>query len=193
MVCSVAQTACVNEVQWGSKPFGSRHMPQLPTATLLPMFRTRQSGVANPTARATSERWWATSTARCCTAASTGAWGLVPPAASPSGNPQRQAVQGKTWTLSTSNSTLSTPFPKPPFPLLLRNRYPGDKKNPNGKLRLLYECAPMSFIAEQAGGKGSTGTERVMDIVPTGVHQRVPLFIGSPGEVDYLESFYKKE
>lgn len=68
--------------------------------------------------------------------------------------------------------------------------YPGDKKNPNGKLRLLYECAPMSFIAEQAGGKGSTGTERVMDICPTAVHQRVPLFIGSKKEVEYLESHF---
>jgi hypothetical protein len=56
--------------------------------------------------------------------------------------------------------------------------YPGDAKNKNGKLRLLYECAPMSFIAEQAGGKGSTGKERVLDIKPSEVHQRVPLFIG---------------
>jgi fructose-1,6-bisphosphatase I len=50
--------------------------------------------------------------------------------------------------------------------------YPGDAKNKNGKLRLLYECAPMSFIAEQAGGAGSTGKERVLDIMPTEVHQR---------------------
>lgn len=67
--------------------------------------------------------------------------------------------------------------------------YPGDSKNPNGKLRLLYECAPMSMIVEQAGGKGSTGTERVLDIVPDKVHQRVPFFVGSKNEVDYLESF----
>eukprot|EP00775_Hariotina_reticulata_P004136 gene4136-4385_t len=70
--------------------------------------------------------------------------------------------------------------------------YPGDAKNKNGKLRLLYECAPMSLIAEQAGGAGSTGTERVLDIMPTEVHQRVPLFIGSKKEVEYYESFYKK-
>ena len=44
--------------------------------------------------------------------------------------------------------------------------YPGDAKNVNGKLRLLYECAPMSFIAEQAGGAGSTGKMRVMDVDP---------------------------
>jgi len=67
--------------------------------------------------------------------------------------------------------------------------YPGDSKNPNGKLRLLYECAPMSFIAEQAGGMGSTGKERVLDVVPEKVHQRVPFFTGSKKEVQYLESF----
>ena len=70
--------------------------------------------------------------------------------------------------------------------------YPGDDKNKTGKLRLLYECAPMSFIAEQAGGLGSTGQERVMDVNPDKVHQRVPLFVGSKGEVEYLESFTKK-
>jgi fructose-1,6-bisphosphatase I len=67
--------------------------------------------------------------------------------------------------------------------------YPGDAKNPNGKLRLLYECAPMSFIAEQAGGMGSDGKGRILDIMPTKVHQRVPFFTGSTGEVKYLESF----
>ncbi|KAL4423376.1 hypothetical protein ABPG77_004307 [Micractinium sp. CCAP 211/92] len=66
--------------------------------------------------------------------------------------------------------------------------YPGDKKNANGKLRLLYECAPMSMICEQAGGKGSTGFKRVLDIVPEKVHQREPLFVGSKWEVEYLES-----
>ena len=70
--------------------------------------------------------------------------------------------------------------------------YPGATNAENGKLRLLYECAPMSFIAEQAGGAGSTGKERVLDIQPTEVHQRVPLFIGSKKEVEYLESFTKK-
>jgi len=68
--------------------------------------------------------------------------------------------------------------------------YPGDSKNPNGKLRLLYECAPMSMIAEQAGGKGSTGKDRVLDIVPEKVHQRVPFFVGSKKEVEYLESHF---
>mmetsp|Transcript_12924 Transcript_12924/g.24447 ORF Transcript_12924/g.24447 Transcript_12924/m.24447 type:complete len:421 (+) Transcript_12924:94-1356(+) len=67
--------------------------------------------------------------------------------------------------------------------------YPGDVRNVNGKLRLLYECAPMSFLAEQAGGKGSTGTGRVLDIVPDQVHQRCPLFIGSTKEVELIEKF----
>lgn len=67
--------------------------------------------------------------------------------------------------------------------------YPGDSKNPNGKLRLLYECAPMSFIAEQAGGAGSDGKGRILDIMPQKVHQRVPFFTGSVNEVKYLESF----
>jgi len=71
--------------------------------------------------------------------------------------------------------------------------YPGDKKNVNGKLRLLYECAPMSFLAEQAGGVGSTGTERVLDIVPDIVHQRVPFFVGSKNEVAIIEKYLAEE
>ena len=71
--------------------------------------------------------------------------------------------------------------------------YPGDDVNKNGKLRLLYECAPMSFIAEQAGGMGSTGRGRVLDIQPDEVHQRVPFLVGSPYEVEYAESFLKNE
>ncbi|ONI03598.1 hypothetical protein PRUPE_6G267900 [Prunus persica] len=67
--------------------------------------------------------------------------------------------------------------------------YPRDKKSKNGKLRLLYECAPMSFIVEQAGGKGSDGSARVLDIQPTEIHQRVPLYIGSVEEVEKLEKY----
>ncbi|XP_044473635.1 fructose-1,6-bisphosphatase, chloroplastic-like [Mangifera indica] len=67
--------------------------------------------------------------------------------------------------------------------------YPRDKKSKNGKLRLLYECAPMSFIAEQAGGKGSDGHQRVLDIQPTEIHQRLPLYIGSQEEVEKLEKY----
>ncbi|XP_055807130.1 fructose-1,6-bisphosphatase, chloroplastic-like [Solanum dulcamara] len=67
--------------------------------------------------------------------------------------------------------------------------YPRDKKSKNGKLRLLYECAPMSFIVEQAGGKGSDGQQRILDIQPVEIHQRVPLYIGSIEEVEKLEKY----
>ncbi|KAL1359692.1 hypothetical protein HN51_005018 [Arachis hypogaea] len=67
--------------------------------------------------------------------------------------------------------------------------YPRDKKSKNGKLRLLYECAPMSFIVEQAGGKGSDGHQRILDIEPTEIHQRVPLYIGSVEEVEKVEKY----
>ncbi|KAG8096626.1 hypothetical protein GUJ93_ZPchr0013g36371 [Zizania palustris] len=67
--------------------------------------------------------------------------------------------------------------------------YPRDKKSKNGKLRLLYECAPMSYIVEQAGGKGSDGHQRILDITPTEIHQRVPLYIGSVDEVEKVEKF----
>ncbi|CDF33502.1 fructose-1,6-bisphosphatase precursor [Chondrus crispus] len=68
--------------------------------------------------------------------------------------------------------------------------YPGDAKNPNGKLRLLYECAPMSFIVEQAGGIATTGKDRIMDIIPNAVHQRMPLIIGSKDDVQELVDMY---
>jgi len=70
--------------------------------------------------------------------------------------------------------------------------YPGDKKNVNGKLRLLYEGAPMSFIMEQAGGAASTGTVRVMEIVPEIVHQRVPMVMGSKDLVKEVTDAYAK-
>lgn len=71
--------------------------------------------------------------------------------------------------------------------------YPGDSKNPNGKLRLLYECAPMSFIVEQAGGLATTGDTRVMDVIPDAVHQRLPLIIGSRDDVQELLDMYVEE
>ena len=62
--------------------------------------------------------------------------------------------------------------------------YPGTKKAPKGKLRLLYEANPLAFIVEQAGGTASDGTQRIMEIVPTELHQRTPLFIGSTAMVN---------
>lgn len=69
--------------------------------------------------------------------------------------------------------------------------YPADARNGEaaGKLRLLYEAQPMGFIIEQAGGKASTGRERVLEIEPTAYHQRVPLLIGSPEDVTLAEEF----
>mmetsp|Transcript_567 Transcript_567/g.1076 ORF Transcript_567/g.1076 Transcript_567/m.1076 type:complete len:415 (+) Transcript_567:67-1311(+) len=68
--------------------------------------------------------------------------------------------------------------------------YPGDTKNPDGKLRLLYEGAPMSFIMEQAGGLSTTGTKRVMEIQPEYVHQRVPVIMGSKNDVQEIIDAY---
>ena len=67
--------------------------------------------------------------------------------------------------------------------------YPADGRNPNGKLRLLYECAPLAFIAEQAGGLASNGERRIMDLAPNSLHQRSPLFLGSPEDVKDCEAF----
>jgi fructose-1,6-bisphosphatase I len=70
--------------------------------------------------------------------------------------------------------------------------YPRSKTAPNGKLRLLYECNPMAFIAEQAGGKASDGFTRVMDIQPTELHQRIPFHTGSKKMVIKSEEFMEK-
>ncbi len=67
--------------------------------------------------------------------------------------------------------------------------YPADKKNVNGKLRLLYEASPMAFLIEQAGGKSSTGKGSILDIKPEKLHQRVPVFLGSKYEMDLLEKY----
>jgi fructose-1,6-bisphosphatase I len=66
----------------------------------------------------------------------------------------------------------------------------GSGKQSTGKLRLMYECSPMGMIVEQAGGVASTGRARVLDLVPTGPHQRVPLLIGSAEDVRLAEEFY---
>ncbi|HSG81592.1 MAG TPA: class 1 fructose-bisphosphatase [Gemmatimonadota bacterium] len=67
--------------------------------------------------------------------------------------------------------------------------YPADKGHPNGKLRLLYECAPMAFILESAGGRASTGRRRILDITPEAIHQTAPLAIGGKELVQLYERF----
>jgi fructose-1,6-bisphosphatase I len=71
--------------------------------------------------------------------------------------------------------------------------YPTDKRTPNGKLRLLYECAPLSFIAEQAGGLSSDGKNNILDIIPLNIHQRVPLFIGNKNDVLMAQTFLEND
>lgn len=70
--------------------------------------------------------------------------------------------------------------------------YPRDKRDPRqpGRLRLLFEANPMAFIVEQAGGRASTGTERILSLVPESMSQRVPVILGSAEEVERLESYY---
>lgn len=64
--------------------------------------------------------------------------------------------------------------------------YPADSKNKSGKLRLLYEASPMSFLIEQAGGKATTGREDILKVKPDSIHQRVPVFLGSSGNIEEL-------
>ncbi|MBI1194231.1 MAG: class 1 fructose-bisphosphatase [Gammaproteobacteria bacterium] len=72
--------------------------------------------------------------------------------------------------------------------------YPNDSRDPGrgGKLRLMYEANPMSFIVEQAGGVSSTGTERIMEVTPEGLHQRVPVILGSKNEVERIVAYHKE-
>jgi fructose-1,6-bisphosphatase I len=67
--------------------------------------------------------------------------------------------------------------------------YPGTIEKPKGKLRLMYECNPFAFIMEIAGGKATDGTQRILEIQPTELHQRTPMFIGSKGMMEDLESY----
>jgi fructose-1,6-bisphosphatase I/sedoheptulose-1,7-bisphosphatase len=71
--------------------------------------------------------------------------------------------------------------------------YPRDSKEPAkpGRLRLMYECNPIAFIVEQAGGAASTGRERVMELQPAGLHQRAPLILGSRNEVERIERYHR--
>jgi fructose-1,6-bisphosphatase I len=73
--------------------------------------------------------------------------------------------------------------------------YPAIKDDPvrsQGKLRLLYEAAPLAFVAEQAGGYASDGTQRILDIQPTALHQRTPLFIGSRDLVEKADEMIRE-
>lgn len=69
--------------------------------------------------------------------------------------------------------------------------YPSVKDKPNGKLRLCYECNPMAFIAEVAGGKATNGKQRILELQPEHIHQRTPFFIGSSAMMDELDTFLK--
>jgi fructose-1,6-bisphosphatase I len=67
--------------------------------------------------------------------------------------------------------------------------YPGDSRNPNGKLRLMYETNPLAFLVEQAGGAASDGIQRTLEIHPNSLHQRTPFFVGSPEDVRIVQEF----
>ena len=71
--------------------------------------------------------------------------------------------------------------------------YPSTKSSPNGKLRLTYECSPLAFLIEQAGGRAISENERIMDIIPSELHQRVPFFIGSKNMIDKIEQMIRGE
>jgi fructose-1,6-bisphosphatase I len=71
--------------------------------------------------------------------------------------------------------------------------YPGDTKHPTGKLRLLYECAPLALLIEHAGGRASDGARRILDIEAREIHQRTPIAIGSAEDVASYERFFKQD
>ena len=72
--------------------------------------------------------------------------------------------------------------------------YPADAREPDkaGKLRLMYEANPMAFLVEQAGGAATDGKQRMLDVQPTQLHQRVPVFLGSKEEVELVTSYHKE-
>ncbi len=67
--------------------------------------------------------------------------------------------------------------------------YPGDSRNPQGKLRLCYECNPISLIVEEAGGRAINGSKRILDIQPTALHQHTPIFLGSDEDIAVCQEF----
>jgi fructose-1,6-bisphosphatase I len=72
--------------------------------------------------------------------------------------------------------------------------YPWDRREPGkpGKLRLMYEANPMAYLVEQAGGVATNGTQRIMDIVPTTLHERVSVILGSKQEVDRATAYHRE-
>lgn len=70
--------------------------------------------------------------------------------------------------------------------------YPADSRSPKGKLRLMYECNPMAFIVEQAGGRASDGKSRMLEIQPSSLHERTPIFIGCEEDVLMVEKFMRE-
>lgn len=70
--------------------------------------------------------------------------------------------------------------------------YPADKRSPHGKLRLMYECNPMAFIVEAAGGRAINGHQRILEIEPESLHQRTPIYIGSEDAINEVEKFLKE-
>jgi fructose-1,6-bisphosphatase I len=71
--------------------------------------------------------------------------------------------------------------------------YPADSRSPKGKLRLMYECNPMAYIIESAGGRASNGKQRILELKPTSLHERTPIFIGSEYDVKMVEEFMARE
>jgi len=71
--------------------------------------------------------------------------------------------------------------------------YPADSRHPEGKLRLMYECNPMAFIVEAAGGKAINGEKRILEIQPDSLHQKTPIFIGSEDDIKMVEDYMRKE
>jgi len=71
--------------------------------------------------------------------------------------------------------------------------YPADSRSPMGKLRLMYECNPMAYIIESAGGRASNGKQRILELKPTSLHERTPIFIGSEYDVKMVEEFMERE
>lgn len=70
--------------------------------------------------------------------------------------------------------------------------YPNNKATPNGKLRLLYECNPASFIMEIAGGMGTNGKDNILDIKPTTIHDRTQVFLGAKEDIQELHDYLQR-